>query len=49
MPIHLTVDHSGRNARAVSSGTVSREDLEDYFDALSVAGAGPYSSCQRTN
>ena len=42
MPIHLTVDHSGRNARAVSSGTVSREDLENYFDAVSVAGAGPY-------
>ena len=42
MPIRLTIDHPGRNARAVSSGTVSREDLENYFDAVSVAGAGPY-------
>src|SRR5471032_3214365 len=42
MPIRLTIDHSGRNARAVCSGSVSREDLENYFDAVSVAGAGPY-------
>ena len=42
MPIRLTVDHPGRNTRAVCSGTVSREDLENYFDAVSVAGAGPY-------
>ena len=42
MPIRLTIDHPGRNARAVSGGTVSRGDLENYFDAVSVAGAGPY-------
>lgn len=42
MPIRLAVDHPGRNARAVCTGSVSREDLENYFDALSVAGAGPY-------
>ena len=42
MPIRLTVDHPGRNTRAVCNGTVSREDLENYFDAVSVAGAGPY-------
>ena len=42
MPIRLTVDHPGRNARAVCNGTVSREDVENYFDAVSVAGAGPY-------
>ena len=42
MPIRLAVDHPERNARAVCSGTVSREDLENYFDAVTVAGAGPY-------
>ena len=42
MPIRLSIDHAGRTARAVCTGTVSREDLENYFDAVSVAGAGPY-------
>jgi hypothetical protein len=42
MPIRLTVDHPGRTARAVCSGSVSREDLENYFDAVTVAGAAPY-------
>ena len=42
MPIRLTVDHAGRNARAVCNDTVSRGDLEAYFDAVAVAGAGPY-------
>src|SRR5476651_150479 len=42
MPIRLAVDHHGHNTRAVCNGTVSREDLESYFDAVLVAGAGPY-------
>jgi hypothetical protein len=42
MPIHVSVNHTDRTARAACSGTVGMADLENYFDGLTVAGAGPY-------
>lgn len=42
MPIVWTIDHDQRLLNAVCEGDVTLRDLEDYLDAVVVAGSMPY-------
>jgi hypothetical protein len=42
VPIAWTIDHSQRLLTAVCEGNVTLRDLEDYLDAVVVAGSMPY-------
>ncbi|HZB57036.1 MAG TPA: hypothetical protein VE527_25595, partial [Reyranella sp.] len=42
MPITWTIDHDRRMLTAVCQGDVTLFDLEEYLDAVVVAGSMPY-------
>jgi hypothetical protein len=42
LPISWTIDHDQRMLTAVCEGNVSLSDLEEYLDAVVVAGSMPY-------
>jgi hypothetical protein len=42
VPITWTIDHDQRVLTAVCEGNVSLRDLEEYLDAVVVAGSMPY-------
>ena len=42
MPITWTIDHDQRMLTAISQGDVTLQELEDYLDAVVVAGTMPY-------
>lgn len=42
MPITWTIDHDRRMLNAVCQGNVTLLDLEEYLDAVVVAGSMPY-------
>ena len=42
MPITWTIDHEARLLTAVAEGDVTLGDLEQYLDAVVVAGSMPY-------
>lgn len=42
MPITWTIDHDRRMLTAVCQGDVTLHDLEEYLDAVVVAGSMPY-------
>ena len=42
MPIHFTIDHEKRHVEARAEGETTREDVEDFLDAVVLQGALPY-------
>ena len=42
MPIDWTISHVDQTVEVVTSGPVGLQDIERYFDAVTVAGAWPY-------
>lgn len=42
MPITWTIDHDQRLLTAICQGDITLQELEDYLDAVVVAGSMPY-------